>query len=162
MFNFHQNAANDFQLNHSTPRTSCLSTFCASCRTCYQCQSPTKCNSGEQFVLNNFSRVAPGSIPLNLAPRVPHADQRDGFILEVSHQSMTQTHSLHCSHRVCVAFDQPIPHLGLYFMSLCLMEIEIIWCIICKADYLKNREKEATSEEEHNTLMEQLIIPPRS
>lgn len=69
-----------------------------------------------------FPPVTPGSIPLSLAPGVPHADQRNGFVLEVGQQPVTQAHLLHRSYRVRVAFHQPVRHLELDFMRICLME----------------------------------------
>lgn len=75
--------------------------------------------------------VTPGSFPLNLAPGVSHADQRDGIVLEVGQQPVTQTHLLHCSHRVGVAFHQPIRHLELDFMSLRLKERTGIGVSLC-------------------------------
>lgn len=91
-------------------------------------QSSFKCADGSvaferyQTADNHFSPVTPGSSPLNLAPGVPHADQRNGFVLEVGQQSVTQAHLLHCSYRVCVTFHQPIRHPELNFMRLCLMK----------------------------------------
>lgn len=80
--------------------------------------------SGEEIILNRSPPVAPGSFPLSLAPGVPHADQRNGFVLEVGQQSVTHTHLLHCSYRVRVAFHQPVRHPQLNFMRLCLMKLE--------------------------------------
>ncbi|TNN35863.1 hypothetical protein EYF80_053970 [Liparis tanakae] len=43
--------------------------------------------------------------------RVPHADQRNGFVLEVGQQPVTHAHLLHRGHGVGVAFHQPVGHL---------------------------------------------------
>ena len=71
------------------------------------------------------SPVTPGSFPLNLAPGVPHADQRDGFVLEVRQQPVTQTHLLHCGDGVRMSFHQPVSHLELDFLRPCLVNLQI-------------------------------------
>lgn len=76
---------------------------------------------GEEMKGERVTPVAPGTLPLSLAPGVPHADQRDGFVLEVGQQPVTQPHLLHCSHRVRVALHQPVGHLQLNLMRLSLV-----------------------------------------
>lgn len=75
------------------------------------------------MTFNLSSPVTPGSFPLGLAPGIPHADQRNGFILEVGQQPVTQTHILHCGDWVRVAFHQPVCHPELNFMRLRLMKL---------------------------------------
>lgn len=64
--------------------------------------------------------VTPGSFPLRFPPGVPHSYQWDGFILEVRQQPVTEAHLLHRRYGVRVAFHQPVGHLQLNFVGLCL------------------------------------------
>lgn len=102
------------------------------------------------------SPVTPGSFPLRFPPGVPHSDQWDGFILEVRQQPVAQTHLLHRRYGVGVAFHQPVAHLQLNFMRLCLEQKWEIRCLIVAPPSAQYRDTAC------QTLMEQLMIPSRS